>query len=113
VCALPRWACQFDHFDPAGEQPLHTAAEVLHYYRTSTRLRDFRHGRVHIAFADYTNLNGRPRPTIPVWVVVGYRVTASSLGLTSRPVKIDAVSIIDDRGLRPQSTILTLPSRCD
>jgi hypothetical protein len=107
----PFWL-QFDHFDPARGEAEHSVAEVLRFYRTSARLRDFQHGRVQVAYADYTNFNGRPRPTVPVWIIVGYRVAAPSLGLMSKPMRVDAVSIIDDLHLRPRSTIETLPSRC-
>jgi hypothetical protein len=67
---------------------------------------------VQLATPDSTNLHGRPRPTLPVWIIAGSPVAAPSLGLMSKPMKVDAVSIIDDLHLRPRSTIETLPSRC-
>jgi hypothetical protein len=107
----PFWL-QFDHFDPSRGSAKHTPAEVERLYRTSPQLQTFHHHRVHVAFADYSDLNGDARPTVPVWIVVSYLERGPSLGLFSKPRRVDAVSIIRDSDLRRSNTIETLPSRC-
>ena len=107
----PFWL-QFDHFDPAHSPSRNTPAKAARAYRRAQHLRGFQHHRVHIAYADYTNMNGRLRPTVAVWIVVRYGVLGASYGLLSKPMRVDEVAILNDADLRPRGVILTLPSRC-